>query len=286
MRMKKLIFISFIFSLITSLLLQPKATPQYQEYKVDVGDVLDISIYAQPDLSRSVTVLQDGSISFPLIGRIEVAGKSISEISDLIKNLLEKDYLYNPHVTVIIKEYRSKKVSILGKVQKPGIYYLKGATTLLDIISEAGILNPASLGGKIIIHHHTTPGQESNNANKEITTIDLIELLVKGNTELNVYLKNGDNIYIPEANQFFILGEVKKPGFYSLTNNLTVLKAISIAGGLTEYANSKKISILRTETENKQKIYVNLDDIIKKGTKTSDPLLQADDVVVVPKRFF
>jgi polysaccharide export outer membrane protein len=286
MQWKKVILAVIIFILIALIELNVLTAAEYQEYKVGAADVIEISIYGQPDLSRTITVLQDGTINFPLIGNINVAGKSAGEIAELIRSLLEKDYLYNPYVTVMVKEYRSKKVSVLGNVKEPGIYYLEGPTTLLDIISKAGILQPADSIRKIIVHHNTNTGGENNNADNEITTIDLNELLTQGKRELNIYLRNGDNIYVPEANQFFILGEIRKPGFYSLTENLTILKAISIAGGLTEFANSKKIFIIRADNGGKQKIYVNVDEIIKKGMEAYNPILQMGDVVMIPKRFF
>jgi polysaccharide export outer membrane protein len=279
----------FIFSalfplLIMTIILHQETNLQYQEYKVGIGDILSINIYGQPDLSREVVVLHNGSISFPLIGSVQVKGKSTREIAELIKNLLEKDYLYNPHVSVTVKEFCSKKVSVLGGVKKPGIYYLKGATTLLDIIVEAGMTELVSSGRKIIVYRNSISDNGKNNNN--IITIDLAELLIKGRIELNLYLKNGDNIYIPEANQFFILGEVRRPGLYNLTNNLTVLKAISIAGGLTEFANPKKVFILRNDAGEEQKLYININEILKKGIKANDFILKTEDVIVVPRRFF
>jgi polysaccharide export outer membrane protein len=286
MRWKRIILSVMVFIVIALIKIQLIAAPENQEYKVGANDVLEVSIYDQPDLSRKITVLQDGTINFPLIGSIQVAGKSVSEISELIRELLEKDYLYNPYVTVTVKEFRSKKISVLGNVKEPGIYYLEGPTTLLDIISKAGIIKSADSIGKIIIQHDTHAGREHNNTDNEITTIDLSELLIQGNRELNIYLRNGDNIYVPEANQFFILGEIRKPGLYNLTENLTILKAISIAGGFTEFANSKRISIIKADNGGEQKIYINVDDIIKKGMEAYNPVLQAGDVVMVPKRFF
>jgi polysaccharide export outer membrane protein len=286
MRWNKVILPVIIFTVIALLKLEILTAHEYQEYKVGAADVLEISIYGQPDLSRTITVLQDGTINFPLIGNINVAGKPAGDIAELIRGLLEKDYLYNPYVTVTVKEYRSKKVSVLGNVKEPGIYYLEGPTTLLDIISKAGILKSADSMQKIIIQHSTNTEEENNNTDNEITSIDLNEILTQGKRELNIYLRNGDNIYVPEANQFFILGEIRKPGFYSLAENLTILKAISIAGGLTEFANSKRIFIIRAEKGGERKIYMNVDDIIKKGMEAYNPILQAGDVIMVPKRFF
>jgi polysaccharide export outer membrane protein len=287
MRWNKVILPVIIFTVIALLKLEILTAHEYQEYKVGAADVLEISIYDQPDLSRKITVLQDGTINFPLIGSIQVAGKSVGEIAELIRELLEKDYLYNPYVTVTVQEFRSKKISVLGNVKEPGIYYLEGPTTLLDIISKAGTIKSADSIGKIIIQHDTNPGRENNDhTDNEITTINLSELLFQGKRELNIYLRNGDNIYVPEANQFFILGEIRKPGLYNLTENLTILKAISIAGGFTEFANSKRISIIRADNAGEQKIYINVDDIIKKGMEAYNPILQAGDVVMVPKRFF
>jgi len=248
-------------------------------YNVGPGDVLSINVYDNSDLSGKFTVSAEGMISYPIVGQIKVNGFNILGIEEKITDILEKDYLYNPIVNVTINEYKSKSVNILGNVKKPGKYYLHKPTKLFDLIADVSIISPQSgniMSGQIAQILRTTI-HDSITGNSESLSIDLYELLVEGKEELNIYLINGDivYIYIPEVKSVHIIGEVKKPGSFVYEEGITVLKAISLAGGPTKNASVNNSSVKRIRNN----------EHIEIGVKMSD-LLEPGDVVVVPLSFW
>ena len=243
--------------------------------------MLTISIYDHSDLTGDFTVSNDGAIVFPLLGQIKVAGLSIPSTTKMITNLLEKDYLYSPIVDVSVKEYKSKKVRIIGGVEKPGIYYLDGPTRLFDLLATAEGISPqigeVTDGQKAHIAR-LVKGNGSNASNFEkVTTfsVDLHQLLVEGNNETNIYLQDGDVIYIPRVHSIHVTGQINSPGSYTYEGGMTVLKAITLAGGLTTKASKKTIVIKRIENGK----------VIKIKTRMAD-LLQPEDIVEVPLSFW
>src|SRR5262245_34386395 len=114
-----------------------------QEYKVGPGDILRISVYGQDDLTKDYQVAPDGTVPFPLIGKVQADGLTRAELAERIRVLLEKDYLVNPQVAITVREYLSQKVHVVGEADKPGLYYLSGPTTLVEIMSKAGVTKSA-----------------------------------------------------------------------------------------------------------------------------------------------
>src|SRR5215470_2385766 len=143
---------SLSFSIVVGLLLFVLAQSQAwaQEYVVGPGDVLTISVWGHPDLSRDYTVDPDGFAPFPLINRVKAGGLTTRQVAASLTDLLGKDYLVNPQVIVSVKEYWSQKVTILGETARPGVFYLTGPTTLVDVLSKAGWLDRKS-GKQILV---------------------------------------------------------------------------------------------------------------------------------------
>jgi polysaccharide export outer membrane protein len=201
------------------------------------------------------------------------------QLEKKITSILEKDYLFHPIVNVTIHQYRSKVVNILGNVNNPGKYYLQKPTKLFDLIADVNIKSPHS--GNIIsgqmaqILRNTEHKSEKEKC--ESISIDLYELLVNGKEELNIYLQNGDiiYIYIPEVKSVHIIGEVKKPGSFAYERGITVLKAISLAGGPTKNASVDNSSVKRIRNNEQVEISVKMSDLLEPG-----------DVVVVPLSFW
>lgn len=269
---KKLNLIAVSIGLMLTLLAQaPSST---NDYKIGPTDVLKITVFGEPSLDRSVRVAADGTISYPLIGKVEVAGLTPSELEDKLEKLLGESYLINPQVSVEVLEYNSQKVYVLGAVKEPGYYDLKGPTTILEVISRAGgIINE---GGKsIIITSKNSDGQA------EVKVIDREKLLSKGEVSLDIPVKGGDVVYVPRIEEVYVLGEVKKPGAVPYQDNLTLLQAVSLAGGLTEQAAPRRTKIIRTQTGERATLEVNLKQILEDATK--DIKLSPGDVVVVPR---
>lgn len=258
-------------------------------YQIGPGDVLDIQIWHHEDLSMRVEVSPQGKISLPLLGDIYVLDKTPEEVDEEITRALEKDYLNNPQVFVTVKEYNSKKILILGEVGSPGEYKLKGDTTLLEALTLAGGI---SSGGKIRVIVARLSSEKEGRSGK-ITpqlplTIDLENLLKKGDWKDNITLRSGDVVYVTlvEGKQVHILGEVKRPGSYKLSPGMTVLEAVLKAGGFTEMAATKKVRVIR-ESEGKRKIlYIDMNAIIKGGGRGKDISLAPGDIVYVPTSFW
>jgi polysaccharide export outer membrane protein len=228
-----------------------------EDYEIGPQDVLEIVIWDHDDLKRQVHVSRKGEFSFPLIGNVH---------TDAI-----------PQVTITVKEYRSKRVFILGEVETPGEYPLTGKTTLVEVLSLAG--GPTEdAGGEVIVirpkNHRENPVSLEEAREEEIVNVNLRKLL-EGDTSQNVFLEPNDTIYIPHEEYFYVFGEVKKPGRYSMEKGTTVLKAITTAGGVSEKAAINKTRIVREQEGAKIQIPV----------KMTDPL-EPEDIVMVPESFF
>jgi polysaccharide export outer membrane protein len=148
---------------------------QAQEYRVGEGDVLKISVYDNPDLEKTVRVSGEGAIVLPLIGEVSVGDLTVSAVTRRITDLLADGYLINPHVSVFVEEFRSKKAIILGEVNRPGLYEISGDITFLEMISKAeGFTKTA--GNRAVIKRRLKPGQET----PEIIRIDLKDFVERG----------------------------------------------------------------------------------------------------------
>lgn len=247
------------------------AEPTQSDYLVGDGDVLKITVYDNPDLDTVSRINTDGSIQFPLVGRVDLSGLTVARTTELIENMLVDGYLINPQVSIFIQEYRSKKVVIMGQVKTPGVYELSGSTSLLELISKAGGLREDA-GNKLTISR-TLP----DDANKQkVFNIDLRQLLETGASSLNVNIMDQDNIFIGKAGMIYIIGEVKKPGGYKYEDGETVLKAISMAGDFDLFANKKKIRIIRTVDGKEQTL---------EKVSLYEPIFPGD-VIEVPESLF
>src|SRR5438445_1308627 len=182
----------FLVGLLLCLCVQPYACGE--EYRIGSGDVLTISVWGHPDLSRDYTVDPDGFAPFPLINRVKAGGLTTREVAASLVDLLGKDYLVNPQVIVSVKEYLSQKVTILGETARPGVFYLTGPTSLVDVLSKAGWLSKTA--GKQILLVRDLPlaqqGGQSGNTTIQRLSIDKIQA---GNASENVAVQAGDTVF-------------------------------------------------------------------------------------------
>lgn len=254
------------------------------DYVIGVKDVLEIEVWQQPEMTQKVTVSQDGTITLPLIGAVKADGKSVSALQQEITERLSGRFLINPQVTVRVEQFNSKSVYLLGQVggqggKGVGRYPLRYRTTLLEILTEAGLSDEA--GTQCIVvrpvnnrqkDHPTLP--DDPNA-REVITIDLTDLM-KGDLLQNIELQDGDTVYVPKAQHYYVFGQVKNPGKFKYEKDTTVLKAITTAGSLTEKAASMKhVKILREEGGKRVKISVKPTDLVK-----------PEDTIIVPESLF
>lgn len=250
-----------------------------EEYRVGPGDILTVKVYGETELSKDYEVFSDGTVRFPWIRNVEVRGLSTREIEDTLEKLLSPDYLVDPQIAVTVKQFESKKVYVLGAVKNPGLYGLKGPTTLLEAISMAGGISEQ--GGKSFTLvrggdlekpdaiQKLVAGQGNAQSIEDFTKeqkqvqvfkIDGYALLDQGDLTQNMPLEHGDIVSVLKTQFVFFDGEVKKPGPVNYEEGLTLLRALSLAGGATNLA-SNRVVITRTQNGKTETIKVNLRDI-------------------------
>ncbi|MFQ5766566.1 MAG: polysaccharide biosynthesis/export family protein [Acidobacteriota bacterium] len=262
----------------------PARKPELEEYVLGAEDLLDVQVVGVDALSRTVRIAQSGNITLPLLGTIQVQGLTRTDLEQSIASSLAEKYVNDPQVSVFVKEYGSRMVSVLGAVRQPGRYPMVGRRTLLDMVSDAGGLTEEA-GPVAIITHRAASGKTDPSS----TQVDLKALLYGGRADLNHLILPGDLVHVPVDRpvKIYVNGAVKTPGELEarLSQPLTVLQAITKAGGATQRAALKKIEILRRRQDGGQQVIpVNL-KAIRKG-RAEDLILQDGDVVVVPETYF
>jgi polysaccharide export outer membrane protein len=266
----------------------------YRDYKIGPEDLLEISVFEEEKLNKTVRVSSQGNISLPLLGILRVKGLTANELEKEIRDLLAEKYLQDPHVSVFIKEYRSQRIAVIGAVEKPGVFEVSGQKTVLDMLAMAGGLKVSHEDGAGQLLFLIRPprleeeiAKEKKGSDEQISktfVIDLEELLVKGDLTLNLPLIHGDVINIPVSGKVFVGGEVKSPGGFPLKGKkMTVSQAIVMAGGLIFEANGEETKIFRFtgKSSEKEVLTVNV-YAIQKG-QSEDPYVKENDIIIVPK---
>jgi len=274
--MKKVIlFILFLLSL------APFAFPQRDEnseYRITRNNLLEISIYNEPDLSKTVRVSADGAITFPLLGEVRVEGFTAKELEEKLRDLLEKDYLVNPQVGVFIKEF--SKISVLGQVKDPGYYELKAGITMMDAIALAGGFTERADIENIILTRRDGVGRKSSFA------INASNISDGNNSNIDLTVHPDDTITVPELGLVSVVGQVRSPGRFSLKSGMTAIEAIALAGGLTDIAAPNGTKLIRISGGTKITFNIPVALILKGSDKNKDIPLKSGDTIVVPESFF
>jgi polysaccharide biosynthesis/export protein len=267
------------------------------DYEIGPGDVLHIVVLGQADLTGDFSVDPEGLATLPIIGKLKCGGYSAPEIERKLTALLADGYLKRPQVSVSVKEYGSQKVFVTGEVQKPGPYPLKSDRSLLALMADIGPLTtnaghevlvirpPFGAGGSPIAPLGGDGGISPDPAvsgtgaafdipGAETFRVSLQELQ-SGNPERNILLQPGDTVYVPRAAQIYVTGSVARPGPYRFQEGTSLLQALTVAGGVTERGSSKRVKILRIVGGKKVELKGQLADLV-----------QPEDTIVVPERFF
>jgi polysaccharide export outer membrane protein len=253
---------------------QTPPAPGGKDYIIGPEDVLDIQVWGSSDLNQSVFVRPDGRLSLPLVGEIMVAGKTVQQLQDHLLTVYEKT-VKGAVVTVIVKEIRSRPVYFVGGFSKPGVIQLAGDLTLLQAISLVGGLLPEADGEKGFLLRR-----------EQKLPIDFNRLAQRGDLGQNPKLEPGDSVVVPLADAVYVNGEVKKPGPVKYAGDLTLLKALTQAGGLTPLAAGGRVDIIRGTAEKKDRIRVDVDRIMRSPDRRQDVRLQPNDIITVPQRRF
>lgn len=252
------------------------------EYRVGAGDVLEVMVFGNEDLSRVSTVQPAGTIALPLLGEVPVNELTVTEIKRKLTTLLARDYLVNPQVEVKVREFQSQTVTVLGEVNAPGKKPLRGRTRLIDVLVEAGGFTPRA-SGEVLISR--SDGQFESGERLLRVRFSGANPTAQDQINLDLPMRNGDIVTASPKYYVTVEGEVQHPGRYVLEVDLTVSGAVSSAGGLTRFGGSSaKLRRIDPLTGKIQIVAVDL-KAIRSGKKPDLPL-QANDVISVPKRLF
>jgi len=293
----------------------PEGSTQHGDYLIGPEDLLEISVLEAPDFNRVVRVSDDGVISLVLLGSIQAAGLTPRELQRVLEDRLRQTYMKEPQVSVFVQEMKSHPVSVIGAVEKPGVYQIRNAKTLIEILSMAqGLANDA--GDSVVVVRHagnpteiayaslidpTSPTSSDSPLTKAADTsgpalltttsdsveegisISLKELLDSSDPRANVLIYPGDTVKVSRAGIVYVVGQVHKPGGFLLkTNeNISVLQAIALAEGLTPNSKGSEARIFQPATSGAPKeIPINLDKIL--AGKAPSVFLKPNDVLFVP----
>ena len=238
------------------------------DYLMGTGDVLRITVYGQPDLTTEARVGENGNITFPLIGEIKLAGRSPAQGETEISQRLSKGgFILKPFVSLNVVQYRSQQISVLGRVNRPGKFTLEKISRMTDALALAG--------GIIIDGADTVTLVRTRDGKLEYSDIDVIALFKEGGEASNVLIQDGDILNVARQHVFYIYGEVQRPGAFRLEQNMSVVQALTMGGGVTARGTQRGIKILRRDTGGLQKLDAQLADPVKR-----------DDVIYVKESLF
>lgn len=248
------------------------------DYVVGPQDVLTIAVFGHNDLNGQFRVDGDGTFTFPLIGRVTAGQQTVRQLEGEMTRLL-REYIKAPQVSVTVGQYKSRRLFIVGEVRSPGAYVLTGNMSLIEAIALAGSALPTASGDVLIVRGGVNGASVAapvvpvgDRAGVERVDLDALQ---RGHLDQNVAVFDGDTLFIPRAENVFLVGQVKSPGAYPIRRGTTVLQALALAGGAADRGASNRIEIERLENGTKVKFRVRLDDVVQGG-----------DTIIVPAKFF
>ncbi|HWJ34680.1 MAG TPA: SLBB domain-containing protein [Steroidobacteraceae bacterium] len=234
------------------------------------GDSVSVQVYGQPDLSTTVYVADDGTVSVPLAGNVQVSGLSPAQAGSRIEAALKSGkILVDPHVTITVTQSRSQRVSVLGQVGTPGRYSVESNTSIFDLLAQAGGIT-ASGSDVVYVIRQDKDGKEVR------FPVDLKGLASGSGAIPSLALRGGDSVFVPNAEQFSIFGEVTTPGRYRVEPGMTVIEAIAKAGGITQRGSQRRVEIKRKLA----------DGTYSKVKAKFGDLVQPNDVIEVKESIF
>ncbi|MCP5277269.1 MAG: polysaccharide export protein EpsE [Thiobacillus sp.] len=239
------------------------------DYALATGDLVRVTVYDQPDLTTETRVNESGAILFPLVGSMNVKGLTATEASSRISQALQEGgFVKNAQVNLVVLDFKGQEVSVLGQVNRPGKFPLQKASRITDVMAMAGGSNAAAADTLVLIS-----SVDGKTTRREI---DLLALFGNGGDAMNAEIGNNDILYVPRQPLFYIYGEVQRPGAFRLEQNMTVVQALSVGGGLTPRGTQKGMQILRrSENGSLQTLDARLADQLK-----------PDDVIHVKESLF
>jgi len=250
--------------------------------KLMAGDFVAIQVYKQPTLSMELSIPLSGEVNYPVIGTVQLAGRTIKQIEADVKSRLEEKKLINARVTVLVKSYNQRCAFVLGSIHKPGEYEIPFGKTLslLQAVSKAGGFEENADRDKMLL-------MRDNAGKRAAYSIAYHEIVKKGGLDKDVLLKDGDILLVPERAKVYVLGKVKEPGGFNLSVNerMTLTKAISLAKGFDPIGSPSKTTVIRNLPDGTTHIFrINVYSIFD-GT-LRDPTILPGDTIFVPESIF
>lgn len=252
-----------------ALLLAAPAWSADSDYRMGTGDVVRITVYGQPDLTTEARVGESGGINFPLIGEVKLAGTSPAQgEAEIAQRLSKGGFILDPFVSLNVVQYRGQQISVLGRVNRPGKITLEKVSRVTDALALAG--------GIIIDGADTVTLVRTEDGKTDYRDIDVIALFKPGGEASNELVQDGDIINVARQPMFYIYGEVQRPGAFRVEQNMSVVQALSLGGGVTARGTQKGLKILRRDANGTlQTLDAQLADPVKK-----------DDVIYVKESLF
>ncbi len=247
-----------------------QALAQSPRDTLGTGDTVRVTVFRYPDLTTEARISEKGAIVMPLIGEVNIKGLSADDAGARIaQRLKDGKFLINPQVGVALLTLRSRQVSVLGDVARPGRYALEDPSAkLTDVLAMAGGMGPLAADNVTIM---------SNRGGKSVKTqVNLPSVMHDSQMQQNVDIQSGDTVFVPRAPVFYIYGEVQHGGAYKLEQGITVMQAISLGGGITLRGSERRIEIRRRGPDGQWQ---------EAGAKLADAV-KPDDVIYVKESFF
>lgn len=261
-----------LLSAMTSLQAQVpgQAAPPNADYRLGPGDAIGVQVFQNPDLSVDARVSENGVISYPLVGSVQLGGLSIAEAEKKIADALRRGgYVRSPQVNIILRQVRGNQVAVLGQVNRPGRFPLETFNTRVsDMLAAAGGVTPG--GDDVLI----LTGQRQGQAFRRV--IDIPGLFLNQKPEEDVVLAGGDTLFVNKAPVFYIYGQAQRPGPYRIERGMTVMQALAQGGGPTARGSQNRLMLHRRDAAGK---------VIETVPQLTDTV-RAEDVIYVRESIF
>jgi len=252
----------------------------FADYEIGARDILRVTVYGHDDLTQTVLVQADGTFTFPLIGTVVASGLTPLALERKLATLLSQGYIRNPQITVVVEEYRSKIVFVVGEVTHPGTYPLAGTRMrLVEVLARAGPMTAAA-GAEVVVVRpgpgadvsgpvlpfQVAEGQAAASGKQpaEVLRINLRDIQA-GQLDKNVELRANDTVFVPQAPKVFVTGEVRNPGAYAWFPGMSARQLISLAGGLTPEGSDGRLKIVRERAGHAREESIDKDDDVQPG---------------------
>lgn len=240
--------------------------------KLGPDDLVEVGVYNVPELTTRARVNSNGSLYLPLIGYVQVGGLTLDQAQTLVeKRLADGGFVKDPHVSILVTQPGAQGASVLGQVNKPGVYPVSPGARLFDLVSAAGGLTDKA-GRSVTVSHRDQPDKP--------IIVDLARNL-EDKPESNINILPGDTVVVRKADIVYVVGDVGRPsGFLMDSGHLTVLQAIALAGGTTHTAKLSGARLIHKGPDGLSETSVHLQKIL--SAKSPDIQMQADDILFVP----